>query len=231
MNTKLLLLAVAAAFTTASCSQEKKTETVATATTPVGTEATTATTTTTPAVDTAAYRSTADQLADRVATDLKVTDAAVKDRLKQVYYTRGRVMQNIAANTDTAGHYLAMKAANDLTTSQVKTIVTDPAAYRTYTDNQGNYYAGPYTTLVIPDETAATIHATAPAHKPSLGARVGHGSGVKKMENTDDNHKVKYENGAKIKRSDDGSLKIKRADGTKVKIDEHGHKTVKKGLF
>ena len=55
--------------------------------------------------------------------------------------------------------------------------------------------------------------------------------GIKKMENTEDDHKVKYENGAKIKRSDDGSVKIKRADGTKIKIDEHGNRTVKKGLF
>jgi hypothetical protein len=107
----------------------------------------------------------------------------------------------------------------------VKTVVTDPAAYRTYTDNQGNYYAGPYTTTVV---TATTT----PAARPSLGARVGQGSGVKKMEHENDgDHKVKYENGAKIKRESDGSVKIKRADGTKIKIDEDGHKTVKKGLF
>ena len=70
------------------------------------------------------------------------------------------------------------------------------------------------------------------AARPSLGARVGQGSGVKKLEHENDgDHKVKYENGAKIKRESDGSVKIKRADGTKIKIDEDGHKTVKKGLF
>ena len=222
MNTKLLLAVAATALATTACSQEKTTETTATTTTPAGTEVTTTTTTT---VDTAAYRSTADQLVDRVAADLKVTDAAVKSRLQQVYYSRGRAMQTLMARPDTTGNYAAMKTANDLATSQVKTIVTDQAAYRTYTDNQGNYYAGPYTATVV-----TTAPATSAA-RPSLGARVGQGSGIKKLDNGGDDHKVKYENGAKIKRSDDGSLKIKRADGTKVKIDEHGNRTVKKGLF
>ena len=122
---------------------------------------------------------------------------------------------------DTTGRYAAIKAVNDNTTSKVKSIV-DPAQYKTYTTSQSTYYNGPYT-LVATTTTTAT--------KPSLGARVGQGSGIKKMENTDDDHKVKYENGAKIKRSDDGSLKIKRADGTKIKIDENGHRTVKKSLL
>ncbi|MVN76080.1 hypothetical protein GO988_07065 [Hymenobacter sp. HMF4947] len=223
MNTKLLFLAAAAAFATASCSQESKTETTETTTTPSGAEATTTTTTT---VDTATYRSSADQLANQVATDLSLTDAAAKARLQQIYYSRGRAMRDLDTRfaTDTTGRYAALKAANDATTTEVKTVVTDPAQYATYTGNQGNYYAGPYTTTTTTTTTTA-------AHKPSLGARVGQGSGIKKLENNDDDRKVKYENGAKIKRSDDGSLKIKRADGTKIKIDENGHKTVKKGLF
>lgn len=227
MNTKYLLLAAAATFAFASCSQDKKTETTETTTTPVGTTQTTTTTTT---VDTTGYRSSAGQLADRVAADLKTSDAAAKARLQQIYYSRGRALRDIDARyvTDTTGRYAAVKAANDLTTTEVKTVVTDPTAYRTYTDNQGNYYAGPYTAMAT---TTTTTTATVPAHKASLGARVGQGSGVKKVENKESDHKVKYENGAKIKRSDDGSIKIKRADGTKIKIDENGHRTVKKGLF
>jgi len=220
MNTKLLLLATAAAFTFASCSDEKKTETTETTTVPGGTETTTTTTT----IDTASYRSSADQLANQVAADLKTTDAAAKARLQNIYYNRGRALRDIDTRytTDTTGRYAAVKAANDMTTTEVKTVVTDPAAYRTYTDNQGNYYAGPYT-------ATTTTTTTTRGAKPSLGARVGQGSGIKKLENDDDDRKVKYENGAKIKRSDDGSLKIKRADGTKIKIDENGKRTVKKG--
>ena len=222
MKSNILLLAAAATVAFSSCSQEKKTEVTETTTTPA---ATTETTTTTTTIDTASYRTSAGQLADQVATDLRTTDAAAKARLQQIYYSRGRALRDIEARPDTVGRYAAVRALNDNTTREVKTVVTDPAAYRTYTDNQGNYYAGPYTTTVV------TTTATQPAARPSLGARVGQGSGVKKLENDKGDHKVKYENGAKIKRSDDGSVKIKRADGTKIKIDEHGNRTVKKGLF
>lgn len=211
MHTKLLLLAAAATFATASCS-EKKTETTETTTVPAADAVAT--------IDTTAYRTSADAIANQVAADLNATDAAVKTRLQNVYYTRGRALRDLDTRyaTDTTGRYAALKAVNDQTTSEVKTIVT-PAQYDTYTTSQGTYYSGPYTTTTV-------------VAKPSLGARVGQGSGIKKLEHEGDgDHKVKYENGAKIKRDDDGSVKIKRADGTKIKIDENGHKTVKKGLF
>jgi hypothetical protein len=224
MKSNILLLAAAATVALASCSQEKKTETTETTTVPGATAETTTTTTTT--VDTASYRTSAQQLADQVAADLRATDAATKARLQQIYYTRGRALRDIDARPDTVGHYAAVRDLNDMTTREVKTVVADPTAYGTYTANQGNYYAGPYTAAT----TTTTTTTTTPARR-SLGARVGQGSGIKKLENNKDDRKVKYENGAKIKRSDDGSVKIKRADGTKIKIDENGHRTVKKGLF
>ncbi|MGI4887386.1 MAG: hypothetical protein ACRYFR_20705 [Janthinobacterium lividum] len=221
MNTKLLGLLAAAALTTASCSQEKKTETTET-TVPAATgdNATVATTATT--VDTAAYRTSADALAARVAQDLKITDPALVTRIKNEYYARGRELQGYTTKyaTDTTGEYVATRTANDQATANLKTALTADQ-YKAYATKQGTYYEGPY--------SAPTASPT--ASKPSLGARVGQGSGIKKLENTDEDHKVKYENGAKIKRGDDGSLKIKRADGTKIKIDENGHRTVKKGLF
>jgi hypothetical protein len=219
MNTKLLGLLAAATLATAACSQEKKTEETTVTTTP---EATTTTTTTT-TVDTASYRNEADALAARVAEDLKLQDTTVVRRIRTVYYTRGRKLNSYA--TDTTGRYAAAKAANDEANQEIKTILTDPTQYNTYSSNLGTYYAGqPYTVVVA--ETSTT-----PA-KPSLGARVGQGSAVKKMEREDDgDKKTKFENGAKIKREDDGSVKIKRADGTKIKIDEDGNRTVKKPLF
>jgi hypothetical protein len=212
MNTKLLL-AAAAAFATASCSQEKKTETTETTAVPPATAT----------IDTTAYRASADQLASQVANDLKASDEAIKTRLQNVYYTRGRALRDLDTQyaTDTAGRYTALKSVNDRATGEVKAIV-DPTQYKTYASNQGTYYNGPYTATVVTTTVA----------KPSLGARVGQGSGIKKLEHEGDgDHKVKYENGAKIKRESDGSVKIKRADGTKIKIDEDGHRTVKKGLF
>ncbi|WP_046243669.1 hypothetical protein [Hymenobacter terrenus] len=209
MNTKLLGLLAAATLATAACSQEKKTEETTTITTPE-------TTTTTTTVDTTAYRSEADALAARVAEDLKLTDTTVVRRIKTVYYTRGRKLNSYT--TDTTGRYAAAKAANDEANQQIKTIITDPAQYSTYSSNLGTYYAGQPYTVVVADAAA----------KPSLAQRVGQGSGIKKMEREEDGDtKTKFGNGAKIKRESDGSLKIKRADGTKVKIDEEGNRTVK----
>ncbi|OGX90833.1 hypothetical protein [Hymenobacter coccineus] len=212
MNTKLLGLLAAAALATASCSEDKKTET--TVTTDAATQPM--------AVDTLAYRTSADELAARVATDINPADTALPTKLRPIYYSRGRAMRDIEARytADTAGVYAATKAANDQASEAVKAAVPAPQ-YVTYTTKQSDYYAGPYTRAV----------ANATETKPSLGARVGQGSGIKKLENSEDEGKVKYQNGAKIKRSDDGSLKIKRADGTKIKIDEDGKRTVKKGLL
>ena len=143
------------------------------------------------------------------------------NRIKTVYYTRGRKLNSYM--TDTTGRYAATKAANDEANQEIRTVLTDPSQYNTYSSNLGSYYAGQPYTVVVVDATPA---------KPSLAERVGQGSGVKKMEHEGDgDKKTKFENGAKIKRDDDGSMKIKRADGTKVKIDEDGHRTVKKGLF
>ena len=215
MNTKVLLLAATAALA-AACSQEKTTTTDV-ATTP---ETTVTTTTTTTTVDSTAYRTAADALAERVAADLKMTDEATKARLRTIYYGRGRSLRDAEARytADTTGRYAAIKAANDAATRDVKTTLANDGLYNTYSSGQSSYYEGPYTTVVTTEQPA----------KPSLGARVGQGSGVVKLERKDDGaSKTKYGNDAKIKRNDDGSVKIKMADGTKIKIDEDGKRTVK----
>lgn len=214
MNTKLLLLAAAAALATA-CSHEKTAEV---ATTP---DVTTTTTTTTTTVDTTAYRSSADALADRVAADLHKNDEVTKSKLRTVYYGRGRALRDadLRYANDTTGRYAAIREANDAATRNVRTALANDGLYNTYTSGQSSYYDGPYTTVVVTEQ---------PAARPGLNARVGQGSGVVKMEREDDgDKKTKYGNGAKVKRNDDGSVKIKMADGTKIKIDENGKRTVK----
>lgn len=211
MNTKLLALAAAATLATAACSQEKTTETTTTTDTPAGTVTETTTTT----VDTMAYRNEADMMANRVAQELNITDPVVVERVKTVYYTRGRQLSTYTA--DTTGRYAALKAANDRAIADMRAALDD-AQYNTYTSNLGTYYTGqPYTVVAV---------GTRP--RPSLEQRVGGGSTVTKMEREDDgDKKTKFANGAKVKRDDDGSIKIKRADGTKIKIDEDGNRTVK----
>ena len=217
---KFLLPLAGVAWMLAACNRDK----------PAAEQATTAPAADTAVVlnnrDTAAYRTNAQRLAQQVGQDLGITDAVVITRLVPVYIEREKALADIDQQTDTTGRYAARRTANDAATAAAKLAVTDPAKYKTYLANQGQYYQGPYT--VPPTEAIAP--ASAAAHKAHLG--VGQGSGIKKLEREGDgDRKVKYENGAKVKRDEDGSVKIKRADGTKIKIDEHGHKTVKKGLF
>ena len=207
MTIKTLMLAAAATLAAAACTQEKTADV--------------ATTDNAMAMDTVAYRTDADQLANRVAQDLQITDPVVVDRVKTVYYTRGRRLREVETRyaTDTTGRYAALRQANDDATRDMQNAL-DEANYNTYSSNLPNYYAGtPYTVVVVRD---------APATPRSLEARVGQGSEVVKMERDGDGEKkTKFENGAKVKRSDDGSIKIKRADGTKIKIDEDGNRKVK----
>ena len=214
MTAKTLLLAATAALATA-CSHEKTPE----ATTPA---VTTTTTTTTVAVDTTAYRATADALADRVAADLHRNDEVMKAKLRTVYYTRGRALRDAEARytTDTTGRYAAIREANDAATRTVRTALADNGLYNTYASGQSGYYDGPYTPVA-----PTTPQAARPAARLSLNARVGQGSGLKKLENQHDgDKKTKFGNGAKIKRNDDGSVKIKMADGTKIKLDRNGRR-------
>jgi len=222
MNTKLLGLLAAAALATAACQQDKKTET----TTP---EITTTTTTTTTAPDTLAYRTDARHLADRVATDLALTDPTVKRRLENTYYTRASRLGELQTHytADTTGRYQALRMANDQADEEVRTSLNNPTYYKTYSANRAQYGDGPYSLA----PTATTAAPVAPAAGGRHTGGVGQGTAVKKLENKDDYRKTKYENGAKVKVKDDGARKIKMADGTKVKIDEDGNRTVKKGLF
>ena len=223
-----LLLAAVAALSLASCSRDKPAaEAAATNAVPSATDKTAVV-----VPDTIAYRDEARHVADRVAQDLSLTDAATKRRLENTYYTRASRVGEATARyaQDTTGRYAALRQANDQADEEVRTTLNNPAYYNTYSANRAQYGDGPYS---LPPAHVAPIHTTTTtAAAAPLGRRVGQGTLVKKMErHADGDKKTKYENGAKIKRNDDGSVKIKRADGTKVKIDENGHRTVKKGLF
>ena len=223
MNTKLLGLLAAAALATAACTQDKKVETTTTANPEV-----TTTTTTTTTVDTVAAHDEARRLAARIAEDLKLTDPAVVTRVERTYYTRGTHLAEARNRytTDTTGQYSAMRQINDEADNEIRTDLANDNYYNSYSSNRANYGDGPYS--LAPGTVTTTTSTAAAVHHGS----VGHGSGVKKMENqSDGDKKTKFENGAKIKRNDDGSVKIKMADGTKVKVDENGHRTVKKSLF
>ncbi|WP_375434719.1 T-complex 10 C-terminal domain-containing protein, partial [uncultured Hymenobacter sp.] len=200
MQKTLLLLSAAATLAATSCTQDKPAA-VDAATTP---SADTAVVASRDGSDTAAYRSDADALAARVAEDLKLTDTVVVTRIEKTYYTRGRRLNEATTQytTDTTGRYAALRAINDETDQQVRTIIPDQ--YDTYTANRATYYDGtPYTTAA----PAAPV-AGAPARR--------RGPAIEKYEKkANGDTKIKYANGKTVKIDKDGDTKVEYPNGTK----------------
>jgi|SRR6476661_2329406 len=211
MNTKLFLLA-ALAVATAACHQEKPAE--ITATVPQASPDTAVVVS-----DTLTYHDNARRLTDRVATDLKLTDAEARRRLEYAYYTRNRRLGELETRyaTDTAGRYVAYRTLNDDTDREIRTIVTDPTQYRTYETNRVRYYEdGPYASTT----TTTTSTTSKPARR---------GPRVVSYEKDGGDTKITYSNGTTVKIDKDGDRKVKYANGTKVKTDaDDGERKVKR---
>lgn len=206
MNKTLLLASAAVTLLAASCTQDKPAA-VDAATTPAADTAVVVSDA--PLNDTAAYRTDADRLAARIAEDLKLTDTVVVTRIEKTYYTRGRRLNEIETRyaTDTTGRYAALRQVNDDTDREVKTIVTDPNQYNTYSSNRDTYYSGtPY--------TAVTVRETAPAARRSSGPAI-----VKYDKKANGETKIVYANGKTVKVDKDGDRKTEYPNGTKVKRD------------
>lgn len=211
MNKSLLFLSAAAAFSVASCTQDKPAA-VDAATTPSADTAVVVNSTT----DTTAYRTDADALAARIAQDLKLTDTVVVTRIEKTYYTRGRRLNEVNTRyaADTTGRYAALREVNDNTDREVRTIITDPAQYRTYETNRTTYYSGtPY--------TVTTVESSAPARRQ--------GPSIEKYDKKKNGEtKIVYSNGTTVKIDKDGDRKIEYPNGTKVKKDaDDGERKVK----
>ncbi|SHJ14450.1 hypothetical protein SAMN02745146_2427 [Hymenobacter daecheongensis DSM 21074] len=223
----ILLTAAAGALTTAACTQDKKVET------------TTTTTTAPTAGDTAIvvnnadadYQDRADRIANRFANDMSLTDSVVVTKVRTVYYNRARNLGNLNQQyaTDTAGRYAAARAVNVQADNDLRTALNSPDKYRQYETNRLNYADERYVSGDPEPVTVTTTTTTTAAPAPVSRVRTsGPRKAVKKLENDDDSHKVKYTDGSKRKVEKDGDIKIKRADGTKVKIDADGERTVKR---
>jgi len=222
-NARLLLLsAVASALAFSSCTQDKTAETTTTTTTTAAGD--TAVVVTDPAD--AEYQDRADRIANRFANDMDLTDSVVVTKVRTVYYNRARSLGNLNTQyaTDTAGRYAAARAVNVQADNDLRTALNSPDKYRQYETSRINYADERYLNG-DPEPIVVTVPTTATA---TTVRRAAPRKAIKKLENNDDSHKVKYEDGSKRKVGKDGDVKIKRADGTKVKIDADGERTVKR---
>ncbi|MDO7853561.1 hypothetical protein [Hymenobacter convexus] len=224
MKNSLLILAGAAALSLASCSQEKTTETT---TTPAdGTMTTTTTTTTGPMTD-AQIEARAQQIADKMAANMKITDEATKTKIRTVYVNRYKRMNDLRSKytTDTTGMAAAMRDAYKAEDQEFKVIFVDPTQYQAYESSRSTYDDSNYSddasmssssmsdtasSSMAPSSSTMTTTEETTTTTTDNGMSGADAAGVSKM-------KAKADDGSKIKVKENGKVKTKDADGTKVK--------------
>ncbi|MBJ6110700.1 hypothetical protein JAO73_16875 [Hymenobacter sp. BT523] len=230
MKNSLLILAGAAALSLASCSQEKTTE-VNTA--PGDGMTTTTTTTTTGPMTDAQIEARAQQIADKMAANMKITDEATKTKIRTVYVNRYKRMNDLRSKytADTTGMAAAMRDAYAAEDQEFKVIFVDPTQYQAYESSRSTYYDDPSTYTSAGDDasmssmsdtatsggmsqssmtTTESTTTTTTADNGMSGSMGTDAASVSKM-------KAKADDGSKLKVKENGKVKVKDADGTKIK--------------
>ncbi|WP_133271448.1 T-complex 10 C-terminal domain-containing protein [Hymenobacter radiodurans] len=219
MKSALFLLAGAAALSLAACNTDKKAAVDAA---------------TTPSADTAVvadndvvmlYREQGNRVANRVTTDLGITDTAQVREVRRVYDTRatrlGEVDTRYAA--DTSGRTTALREIDRETDSKIKDIVKDDDRYMTYEEKRATYYTGEEYAAEAEDDKSTTTTAAAPAPARRQGPTI-----VKVEKKKNGESKTVYSDGRTVKVDKDGDRKTEYPNGTKVKRDaDDGERKVK----
>ena len=228
-----LFLVAGTALSLASCSQMKKTDTTTTAGAPGDSAAMKSTMTSNTMYTDDAYKARSQRIADKYATDMKVTDPAMRDKIRTAYYNRSKRLGELHTKyaADTTGMAAATRDANSATDTEFKTIYTDPAQYKSYESSRPNYDESNY--------MSSGTSASADMPADTSGANIGNstnrdngGSGSAMSGSTSDNamssstdaasgtvskSKTKLTDGTKIKVKADGQVKVKDGDGAKMK--------------
>lgn len=220
MKNSLLILAGAAALSLASCSQEKTTEVT---TAPADGTTTTTTTTTTGPMTEAEIEARAQRIANKMVADMKITDEAIKTKIRTVYVNRYKRLSDLRTKygTDTTGMAAAMRESNMSTDTEFKSVFTDPTQYQAYESSRTTYYDednAPMDNASSDMSSADTTSAMSSSSTSSTTTATDNMSGSADMSGTSvSKMKAKAEDGSKIKVKENGKVKTKDADGTKVK--------------
>ncbi|WP_201987620.1 hypothetical protein [Hymenobacter rubidus] len=221
MKNSLLILAGAAALSLASCSQEKTTEVN---TTPGEGAVTTTTTTTTAPMTDAQIEARAQQIADKMAANMKITDEATKTKIRTVYVNRYKRMNELRTKytTDTTGMAAAMRDARSAEDQEFKVIFVDPTQYQAYESSRSTYDDSNYADDNMSGSSMSDSSSSSMAPSSSMTTEE-----TTTSTTTDNNMsgdamsaskmKAKADDGSKIKVKENGKVKTKDADGTKVK--------------
>lgn len=214
MKNALLLLLSASALSLASCSQEKTADTTTTTTVPADGAVTTTT------VSDATYKSRGTRMADKFASDMKISDEATRKKLRTAYYNRSKRYDELMAKykADTAGYAAAVRGYNTATDQEFQTILVVPAQYQAYQSARPNYDEA--NNLDTTDQTAAAASATMPSDSTTTSTTsTTEETPTSTMGGADvAKGKTKMTDGSKIKVKDDGKVKVKDAAGNKTKM-------------
>jgi len=219
MKNALLLLASATAFSLASCSSNTTTETT---TTPTDGAATT--TTTTKTVSDEAYHSRGNRMADKFATDMKISDQGTRDKLRTAYYNRSKRYDDMMSKyqSDTTGMSAARNQYNMDTDNEFKTVLSSPDQYSSYQSSRSTYDEA--NNLDTSDQSAAGSSATTPSDNSAMSTTTEETTTTTTSDNSMSSGtgvvkgKTKMDDGSKMKVKDNGKVKIKDADGNKAKM-------------
>jgi len=212
MKKTILLLSCAGVLTMASCSQEKTTDTATTTTDATATASTD---------NDAVYHTRAQRIAQRMATDMKITDTTTVSRIENTYYNRSRRLGELQSKytSDTTGMATDMRGVGTDTDTEFKNIFTDPTQYSAYESSRSTYDESNY----MDDNTSSDNSATA------SGVMIDNSTPMKVKDEAGNKLKVKKDGDVKLKDSednklkmdaDDGTIKAKPADGKKQKIEQ-----------
>ncbi|RSK32489.1 hypothetical protein [Hymenobacter metallilatus] len=212
MKKTLLIFSAAAAFMTASCSENKTADT-ATTTSADGTTTTTTTTTTTSYTPEAIERR-ADRIAADMAAKMKFDDAT-RTKVRTVYVTRGQRIAELQTKyaTDTTGMAAAMRGVYTDTDAEMKSIFTDPTQYSAYESSRTDYMDDRY----MEDDSNMATSDMSTTDATASGSDMSDASKVKVK--ADGDVKIKDAEGNKMKMDgDDGTVKMKPEEGDKSVI-------------
>ncbi|AWM34741.1 hypothetical protein [Hymenobacter nivis] len=228
-----LLLVVGTALSLAACSQSKTTETTTTAGMGSDSTAMKSSMASTTIYTDEAYKSRSKRIANKYATDMKITDPAMREKISTAYYNRSKRYGDMKTKyaSDTTGMGAAMRGYNMATDADFKGIYTDPAQYKSYESSRTNYNEDTYLNDdANPSSSSSPMSPDSSSTMSSSGSAMG---GSATSGNTNDNamgaaagaaagapvnkSKTKLTDGTKIKVKSDGQVKIKDADGAKMK--------------
>ncbi|MBC7446728.1 MAG: hypothetical protein H7330_01565 [Hymenobacteraceae bacterium] len=231
MNNRMWMGPLAGAlllFGTASCGDTKPVETTAEDNTTSGDTAVVMGGGMASADPEAMYRMRSRRIADKVYTDMKMTDTTMRSRLATSYYSRAKRYGEMRTKyqADTMGQYQAMRQAEMETDKEMQTVLTDPKMYKEYETRRTDYSDDKYmddASMNGGSMSGDEMNGGAMSGDKMEGVKMSGGSDAEmasgKMEGGDSKAKVKIkgEDGSKLKMKD-GDIKVKDANGEKTKM-------------